>query len=99
LSTVAHPFPYTTLFRSKLSRAPHSSSSDDPADIRALPALITLGVPGNPEPEPVSWPLLRAPSLALLQQTVAARVQRRLSDLGYKIGRAHVCTPVTRSDR
>jgi peptidoglycan hydrolase-like protein with peptidoglycan-binding domain len=72
-----------------LSRAPHSSSSDDPAaNIRDLPALITLGVPGKLEAEPVSWPLLRTPSLALLQQTVAARVQRRLTDLGYAVNPA-----------
>lgn len=72
-----------------LAGARHSSSSDDSAaDIRALPPLITLGVPGKPEAEPVSWPLLKAPSLALLHQTVAARVQRRLSDLGYVISPA-----------
>jgi hypothetical protein len=65
---------------------PRTSSSDDPvAGMAALPPLITLGVPGKPEPEPVSWPLLRTPSLALLQQNVAARVQHRLSDLGYVI--------------
>jgi Putative peptidoglycan binding domain len=72
-----------------LSGARHSSSSDDPAaDIRALPSLITLGVPGKLEAEPVSWPLLKAPSLALLHPTVAARVQRRLNDLGYVISPA-----------
>ena len=72
-----------------LAGARHSSSSGDPAaDIRALPPLITLGVPGKLEAEPVSWPLLKAPSLALLHQTVAARVQRRLSDLGYVVSLA-----------
>jgi peptidoglycan hydrolase-like protein with peptidoglycan-binding domain len=72
-----------------LSGARRASASDDPAaDIRALPPLITLGIPGKPEAEPVSWPLLRTPSLALLHQTVAARVQRRLSDLGYVISPA-----------
>jgi peptidoglycan hydrolase-like protein with peptidoglycan-binding domain len=72
-----------------LAGARHSSSPDDPAaDIRALPSLITLGVPGKLEAEPVSWPLLKAPSLALLHQTVAARVQRRLSDLGYVVSPA-----------
>ena len=69
--------------------ARHVSSSDDPAaDIGALPALITLGVPGRLEAEPVSWPLLKAPSLALLHRSVAARVQRRLNDLGYVISPA-----------
>jgi Putative peptidoglycan binding domain len=67
-----------------LSSASHASAADDRAPgMRDLPALITLGIPGKPEAEPVSWPLLRTPSLALLQQPVAARVQRRLSDLGY----------------
>jgi peptidoglycan hydrolase-like protein with peptidoglycan-binding domain len=67
-----------------LSSAPHASTSEDRAlGMRDLPSLITLGVPGKPEAELVSWPLLRTPSLALLQQAVAARVQRRLSDLGY----------------
>jgi len=66
-----------------LSTVPHSSPEDRPASTSDLPALITLGVPGKSEVEPVSWPLLRTPSLALLQQAVAARVQRRLSDLGY----------------
>jgi peptidoglycan hydrolase-like protein with peptidoglycan-binding domain len=67
-----------------LTSAPHASASEDQASgMRDLPALITLGVPGKSEAEPVSWPLLRTPSLALLQQAVAARLQRRLSDLGY----------------
>jgi peptidoglycan hydrolase-like protein with peptidoglycan-binding domain len=55
------------------------------ADFPSLPSLITSGIPGSPESEPVSWPLLRAPSLALSHQNVAVRVQRRLNDLGYVV--------------
>ena len=40
------------------------SAADSAAESAALPSLITSGVPGKPESEPVSWPLLRAPSLA-----------------------------------
>lgn len=64
------------------------SSADPAASIAALPSLITSGVPGKLEPEPVSWPLLRTPSLALLQQNVAAQVQHRLSELGYVVNPA-----------
>ena len=72
-----------------LSGVQHAASSDDPASgTSALPPLITSGIPGRPEAEPVSWPLLKAPSLALLHQSVAARVQRRLSDLGYVVSPA-----------
>jgi hypothetical protein len=51
------------------------------ADFPSLPSLITSGIPGSPESEPVSWPLLRAPSLALSHQNVAVRVQPARSRL------------------
>jgi peptidoglycan hydrolase-like protein with peptidoglycan-binding domain len=71
---------------STLAAASHSDSAA--AGMAALPPLITQGVPGKPETGPVSWPLLKTPSMALLHQGVAARVQRRLSDLGYVINPA-----------
>jgi peptidoglycan hydrolase-like protein with peptidoglycan-binding domain len=64
------------------------SLPDDPgAELRALPPLITLGIPGKPEAEPVARSL-RAPALELLRPLVASQVQRRLNDLGYAISPA-----------
>jgi peptidoglycan hydrolase-like protein with peptidoglycan-binding domain len=51
--------------------------------VKDLPPLITLGHSGATETQPVSWPLLKAPALALLHEAVAARVQKRLNELGY----------------
>src|SRR5436305_10866479 len=55
------------------------------ASMPALPSIITFGVTGKVETEAISWPMPSNPGLALLHQSVAARVQRRLTELGYII--------------
>jgi peptidoglycan hydrolase-like protein with peptidoglycan-binding domain len=66
---------------------PRAASDDPAAELRALPPLITLGIPGKPEAEPIARSL-RAPALELLRPLVASQVQRRLNDLGYAISPA-----------
>ena len=55
------------------------------ASTQALPSIITLGVAAKLEADAVSWPSPKNPGLALLRQNVAARVQRRLTELGYVV--------------